>query len=149
MIKTVTTTRLCRRCKIDKPLQDYYTDSRVNKDGRRSICKICSKRINLPPKKIYINPLTKYVVNQNGCWIWQGAHCGSYGNIQWNGKSVGTHRVFYEITKGEIPEGLVIDHLCSVKNCVNPDHLEAVTPSVNTQRAWNRNHCLSCTCKED
>jgi len=49
--------------------------------------------------------------------------------------------------KGEIPKGLVIDHLCNIKKCVNPEHLEAVTYGENTQRAWNRNHCITCTCK--
>jgi hypothetical protein len=40
----------------------------------------------------------------------------------------------YEYANGPIPEGLQIDHLCRVKCCINPDHLEAVTPSVNVLR---------------
>jgi hypothetical protein len=43
----------------------------------------------------------------------------------------GAHRVSYELHKGPIPEGLVIDHLCRVRHCVNPDHLRAVTHAVN------------------
>ena len=44
------------------------------------------------------------------------------------------HRVYYEKAKGPIPAGMQIDHLCRVPVCVNPDHLEAVTPAQNVQR---------------
>jgi hypothetical protein len=40
----------------------------------------------------------------------------------------------YELTYGPIPEGLVIDHLCRVRSCCNPEHLEAVTPEENNRR---------------
>jgi hypothetical protein len=42
--------------------------------------------------------------------------------------------VYYEHHVGPIPDGLVIDHLCRVHNCVNPEHLEPVTPAENTRR---------------
>lgn len=45
------------------------------------------------------------------------------------------HRLAYEERYGEIPEGLQIDHLCRVRWCCNPDHLEAVTPRVNSLRS--------------
>lgn len=71
----------------------------------------------------------------NGCWIWTaGISAGGYG-VFWNGKKqVYAHRYSYEFYKGEIPQGLEIDHLCRNRNCVNPKHLEAVTRSVNTKR---------------
>jgi hypothetical protein len=50
------------------------------------------------------------------------------------GGNVRAHRIAYEMTKGLIPEGLVIDHLCRVHCCVNPDHLEAVTQLENVRR---------------
>lgn len=147
MIKTVTTTRLCRKCKIDKPLQEYYTDSRVKKDGRRSVCRACLTN-GRPGGPVPMNPLTRYKLDDRGCWIWQGpVQKNNYGTIKWKGKATVAHRVIYELTKGAIEKGLVVDHLCSVKLCVNPEHLETVTPSVNTQRAWDRNHCATCTCK--
>ena len=63
---------------------------------------------------------------------------------------MGAHRIVYELIKGKIPEGLFIDHLCRVRNCVNPDHLEPVTHEENIRRgiggvnAINRakTHCL-------
>jgi hypothetical protein len=145
-MKNKTTTRLCRQCKIDKPLQDFYEDSRVKKDGRRSKCKECLTN-GKPPGPVPMNPLTRYEVDQKGCWIWKGAvHATGYGQIKWKGQSTVAHRVVYELTKGAIPKGLYLDHLCSVKLCVNPEHLEPVTQKVNIQRAWNRNHCATCTC---
>jgi hypothetical protein len=61
------------------------------------------------------------------------------------------HRVSYRLFKGEIPEGTEIDHLCKMKCCVNPEHLEAVTHAENVFRAdrgavtinWHRTHCVN------
>ena len=44
------------------------------------------------------------------------------------------HRLSYEAFKGPIPEGMHIDHLCRVRNCYNPEHLEAVTQAENNRR---------------
>lgn len=55
----------------------------------------------------------------------------------WDGKTstrIGAHRLAYIRAKGPIPEGHHIDHLCRVTTCVNPDHLEAVTPGENVRR---------------
>jgi hypothetical protein len=138
--------RKCRLCNTEKLPEEFYKDDRVKKDGLRSRCIACLTN-GMPPGPIPISPLNKYTVDERGCWIWQGSigrH--GYGRLKWNGKSCSAHRVMYEITKGIIKNGLVIDHLCSVKACVNPDHLEAVTLSENSQRAWDRNHCATCTC---
>ena len=51
------------------------------------------------------------------------------------------HRLAYVKAKGAIPEGLTIDHLCRVRNCVNPEHLEAVTFLENIRRQKIRNAC--------
>ena len=69
------------------------------------------------------------------CWIWLGAVTNAgYGVFNFYEKTELVHRVSYKIHKGEIGEGLVIDHLCKQKLCVNPDHLEAVTQKVNWYR---------------
>lgn len=72
------------------------------------------------------------------CWIWQMArNNGGYGIARVPGtrKKTCAHRVVYEQIIGPIPEGLELDHLCRVRECVNPAHLEPVTPRVNSRRS--------------
>jgi hypothetical protein len=72
------------------------------------------------------------------CWIWLGSKSGSgYGRMQRNNKKYFVHRFVYEIYKGKIPEGYEVDHLCRKRDCVNPEHLEAVTMKENRVRAGN------------
>lgn len=70
------------------------------------------------------------------CWEWRGHinHQG-YGTFYADGKKIRAHRWAHEHWTGEIPEGLEIDHLCRTKACVNPEHLEAVTPRENKLRS--------------
>lgn len=79
----------------------------------------------------------RYIVDDNGCWIWQGAKThGGYGVVGVPGcrKNAVAHRVMYEREVGPIPGGLDLDHLCRVRHCINPDHLEPVTRRVNIER---------------
>ena len=71
----------------------------------------------------------------NSCWLWQRKQNGKgYGRF-WGGDGwLGAHRWAYEFCVGSIPTGLQIDHLCRVRNCVNPDHLEPVTGKENLMR---------------
>ena len=75
-------------------------------------------------------------VPECGCWLWTGATKGEdeYGKVYIGNKSYPAHRLLYEILKGEVPKGLVLDHLCRVRICVNPEHLEVVTSRENTMR---------------
>lgn len=75
------------------------------------------------------------------CWLWTGATSEKgYGHFGAGGRSRLAHRVAYELIVGVIPEGLTIDHLCRVRNCVNPDHLEPVTGAENTRRGHAGKH---------
>src|SRR3990167_10748674 len=76
-----------------------------------------------------------FVKKTPGCWLWTGAlKENGYGAFGVNYRSGYAHRFSYENFRGPIPHGLTIDHLCRVRNCVNPSHLEAVTIGVNTLR---------------
>lgn len=69
------------------------------------------------------------------CWEWTaGLNWKGYGKFKIDGRTVGAHRIAYEFLIGSIGD-LHIDHLCGTRHCVNPDHLEAVTPLVNRQRS--------------
>ncbi len=83
-------------------------------------------------------------ITESGCFIWLASttRCG-YGQIRVNKKNLSAHRVAYEIARGPIPQGLDLDHLCRVRCCVNPDHLEPVTRFENSIRGERatRTHC--------
>lgn len=71
----------------------------------------------------------------NGCWIWCGCLSkDGYGSISVNCKPKLVHRVAYELWREPIPPGLQIDHLCRIRSCVNPKHLEVVTQQENFKR---------------
>jgi hypothetical protein len=72
------------------------------------------------------------------CWKWTGKlKEDGYAIIAAKGKQVGAHRFAYEKWVGPITGGLYIDHLCRVRHCVNPEHLEAVTNEENIRRGGN------------
>lgn len=74
--------------------------------------------------------------SESGCWLWRRAVSSQgYGRLVVDGKGVGAHRFFYELCVGPIPDGLHVDHLCRVRLCVNPAHLEPVTAAENNRRA--------------
>lgn len=84
-----------------------------------------------PVKVRLMNRIKK---NRNECWIWLGGTINGYGRIYDAGKLHLVHRVSYEIHTGPIPKGLTLDHLCRVRRCINPDHLEPVTVKLNLLR---------------
>lgn len=94
--------------------------------------------------------LAKVSRNAEGCWLWTGwINDNGYGEIISFGKKIRAHRAMYQLVVGLIPEELVLDHLCRVRHCVNPEHLEAVTHQQNILRGVGatavhakKTHCI-------
>jgi formylmethanofuran dehydrogenase subunit E len=73
---------------------------------------------------------------ETGCWNWTGTlSAGKYGSIYYEGRMQKAHRVMWRVRRGEILEGMDLDHLCRNTRCVNPAHLEPVTRSENLRRS--------------
>ena len=70
-----------------------------------------------------------------GCWLWTGSLRAGYGRFWVDGTVVQAHRYAYERVVGPIPADRELDHLCRIRRCVNPDHLDVVTPSENVRRS--------------
>lgn len=90
-------------------------------------------------------------VSPDGCWLWtRPLNNRGYGCITVGGTSKVAHRFVYELLCGSIPDGLTLDHLCSVRHCVNPSHLEPCSirenilraPSSHAARNAAKTHCL-------
>lgn len=79
------------------------------------------------------------------CWLWTASlNAYGYGQFRVNGTMRGAHRVSVVVGGRLIPEGLDLDHLCRVRSCVNPAHLEGVTRKENLRRG---DSCLHHTSK--
>ena len=82
---------------------------------------------------------TRHIFAEDGaaCWKWtayKNQHgYGVLGRVK-NGRGEFAHRLAYELCVGPIPAGMVIDHLCRTRDCVNPAHLEVVTQTENKLR---------------
>lgn len=92
-------------------------------------------------------------VTESGCWLWLGKiNVDGYAKILLDGpqpKTVAVHRITYEAAKGPIPAGLQVDHLCRVRCCVNPAHLEAVSHHENQLRGfgWSGRNARKTHCR--
>jgi hypothetical protein len=98
--------------------------------------------VDMPPQRT--DPVIRFwpkVNKTNTCWLWTGGDNGlGYGKF-WSGeRMVYAHRFAWELLRGPIPDGDVLDHDnpqygCSNRSCVNPDHLEVVPQRRNIERA--------------
>jgi hypothetical protein len=80
----------------------------------------------------------------SGCWLWTGQIGNNgYARFRYKGGQLG-HRYAYEAAVGPVPEGLELDHLCRVRSCVNPEHLEAVTHRENCIRGLRGSLTTHC-----
>jgi hypothetical protein len=84
-------------------------------------------------------PIPEWRPDLGPCWLWTGKISSrGYGRLDpQRGMHILCHRWSYEALIAPIPDGLTIDHLCRVKRCVNPWHMEPVPISINAKRGWD------------
>lgn len=82
-------------------------------------------------------PIPEYAPHLGNCWFWLGAKTEGYGCITvTSGHLALVHRLTYVEARGPIPNDLVLDHLCRIRHCCRPSHLEAVTYGENNRRGF-------------
>ena len=96
----------------------------------------------------YSDPFIRVKESDGQCWRWTGSTSNGYGYVFNLGRLHPAHRVSYLVFSGHFDQDLQIDHLCRVRCCVNPSHLEAVTQKENIRRSpasianSSKTHCL-------
>lgn len=111
----------------------------------RKLCRRCYRRAQLRGEITPRTPEDRLWAKidrhgAGGCWLWQGVpDSKGYGQIKISGVKRLVHRLVYEQTVGPIPAGMTLDHLCRVRLCCNPDHLEPVPGVVNVLRGESLN----------
>lgn len=140
----------CSKCGVEKPnsFHYFYKDHKTNM--MRDYCKECSVRRGGKRNEL-TDVLNRYEINdETKCWEYTGYVAKSgYGLFYYQSTSLVAHRVSYQLAYGTIQDGLVIDHLCKNKKCINPEHLEAVEQKENINRWFaGIQHCKTCSCKD-
>lgn len=125
-----------RTCTIDGCNDQHHAQGLCRRHYRLNPPESIEKRPALPIRDRFMRHVR---VDDVGCWRWQArTGTGGYGyfgqKVDGVWKQRRAHRVAYELFVGPIPGGLAIDHLCEVRDCVNPEHLRPSTWRANTLR---------------
>lgn len=95
-----------------------------------------------------LSKLERKINKTDTCWLWTASlDTHGYGHVSYGGKLRLAHRLLYELLKGPIPDGCVLDHICRTRHCVNPDHLRPMSAAQNNSRElavsfWSqKTHC--------
>lgn len=89
--------------------------------------------------------LSRSIIDRNGCWLWQlHVNPHGYGEAHKLSRRIRAHRLCYEALVEKIEEGDTVDHICGVKSCVNPEHLQVLSHSdhlkLEHKRGIYKNH---------
>ena len=97
---------------------------------------LCGTCIRGKDRDKWVSRFWEKVDKSGECWVWTSAFNNKgYGVFNAGGRVRYAHRISVVLSGREIPEGLVLDHLCRRPLCVNPEHLEVVTQRVNMERS--------------
>jgi len=93
----------------------------------------------MPPRfsNYYVSRFWSRVEIDGECWVWRGSRTPDSYGMFWAGRNYRAHRWAYEYMRADIPDGLQLDHLCRNRPCVNPWHVEPVTPGENVRRSMS------------
>lgn len=98
----------------------------------------------MPKRNTPESIIAKRVTKTATCWLWNGPlKKDGYAHISMGGKMYNAHRLVYRHLVGEIAPGIELDHICRVRHCVNPAHLDPVSPRENTYRSGTNNVCVA------
>lgn len=115
----------------------------MNLQDLRTLALVNAEDLGLTPRKVQL-VVEKIDVTEE-CWLWTAStKQNGYGQFNQGKKNWNAHRLVYLLSGRTIPDGYELDHLCRVRNCVNPDHLDPVTRKVNVRRQFDEiTHCPS------
>lgn len=137
----------CMSCRIDKPSSAHYFYKDRKTNILKDVCKDCTPHRGKNRNSL-TDVLKKYEVSDSGCWLYTGKIDSGYGIFYYQSSRLRAHRVSYELEFGQIPDGLVLDHLCGNKSCINPKHLEPIKQGDNSRRWFSSyKHCETCSCE--
>lgn len=152
----------CPDCSSERTVS-YANASRIRNglvSGRCPTCRFAAQRIAQAARaeaELSERFWSKVDVrDDDDCWLWRAGTKGGYGQFgigsrtDGSKRSIGAHRYAYELLVGAVPDGLELDHLCRVRYCVNPAHLEPVTHRENTLRGDTivARHALTTHCPQ-
>lgn len=102
---------------------------------KHKVCDMKKRTNGMELRHLTLEERFWHYTDQNGplgCWIWKGSLSRyGYGEVFLNGKRFRAHRISYRIRHGKLPAEGVLDHICRVRHCVNPDHLRVMTIGQN------------------